>query len=73
LRLSILCDGVRRDVLGDENIRNSAFTLDDEKDEDEDDGFSETTIYDDQQEAPNGEGGASSISKTTPNVGDAYQ
>jgi len=41
LRLSILCDGVRRDVLGDENIRNSAFRLEEDDDtsadEDEDD------------------------------------
>ena len=28
LRLSILCDAIRRDVLGDELIRNTAFTLD---------------------------------------------
>ena len=27
LRLSILCDAIRRDVLGDEIIRNTAFTL----------------------------------------------
>ena len=27
LRLSILCDAIRRDVLGDELIRNTAFTL----------------------------------------------
>jgi len=27
LRLSILCDTVRRDVLGDENIRSTAFQL----------------------------------------------
>jgi len=30
LRLSILCDAIRRDVLGDELIRNTAFTLDKE-------------------------------------------
>jgi hypothetical protein len=30
LRLSILCDAIRRDVLGDEIIRNTAFTLDKE-------------------------------------------
>ena len=28
LRLSILCDAIRRDVQGDEIIRNTAFTLD---------------------------------------------
>jgi len=27
LRLSILCDTVRRDVFGDENIRSTAFQL----------------------------------------------
>ena len=27
LRLSILCDAIRRDVVGDELIRNTAFTL----------------------------------------------
>jgi hypothetical protein len=27
LRLSILCDTIRRDVLGDEHIRSSAFRL----------------------------------------------
>ena len=31
LRLSILCDAIRRDVLGDEIIRNTAFTLDKEQ------------------------------------------
>ena len=30
LRLSILCDAIRRDVLGDELIRNTAFVLDKE-------------------------------------------
>jgi len=30
LRLSILCDAIRRDVLGDEIIRNTAFVLEDE-------------------------------------------
>jgi len=30
LRLSILCDAIRRDVLGDDIIRNTAFTLDKE-------------------------------------------
>jgi Predicted membrane protein len=30
LRLSILCDAIRRDVLGDEIIRNTAFILDKE-------------------------------------------
>mmetsp|Transcript_1522 Transcript_1522/g.2412 ORF Transcript_1522/g.2412 Transcript_1522/m.2412 type:complete len:551 (+) Transcript_1522:81-1733(+) len=30
LRLSILCDTIRRDVLGDEDIRNTAFELDHE-------------------------------------------
>jgi len=48
LRLSILCDAIRRDVMGDEIIRNTAFTLDkevgevaaeleDEEEEDEED------------------------------------
>lgn len=32
LRLSILCDAIRRDVLGDEIIRNTAFVLEDEGD-----------------------------------------
>lgn len=31
LRLSILCDAIRRDVLGDEIIRNTAFTLEKEQ------------------------------------------
>jgi len=30
LRLSILCDAIRRDVLEDETIRNTAFVLEDE-------------------------------------------
>lgn len=30
LRLSILCDAIRRDILGDELTRNTAFTLDTE-------------------------------------------
>jgi hypothetical protein len=38
LRLSILCDAIRRDVLGDEVSRQSAFRMDDTwQDEDEDD------------------------------------
>jgi predicted membrane chloride channel (bestrophin family) len=39
LRLSILCDAIRRDVLGDEVSRESAFQMDDawEDDEEEDD------------------------------------
>jgi predicted membrane chloride channel (bestrophin family) len=31
LRLSILCDAIRRDVLGDEIIRNTAFVVEEEK------------------------------------------
>lgn len=72
LRLSILCDGVRRDVLGDENTRNSAFTLEDEKDEDEEDDDNDDD-NDIQQQAANGEEGATSASKTASNVEDAYQ
>ena len=37
LRLSILCDTVRRDVYGDENARITAFQLDEPPDEEEDD------------------------------------
>lgn len=37
LRLSILCDGIRRDVLGDEMIRETAFDLDNLRSEGEDD------------------------------------
>jgi Bestrophin, RFP-TM, chloride channel len=40
LRLSIICDTIRRDVLGDEIIRSTAFNLDDGEnvsDEDDDD------------------------------------
>jgi hypothetical protein len=41
LRLSILCDAIRRDVLQDELIRDTAFTLDPEpgepQEEEEDD------------------------------------
>jgi len=36
LRLSILCDAIRRDVLGDEIIRNTAFSLDTEMSVNED-------------------------------------
>jgi hypothetical protein len=41
LRLSILCDAIRRDVLGDEVSRESAFRMDDtwEDEEDEEDNF----------------------------------
>lgn len=42
LRLSILCDAIRRDVLGDELIRETAFDLDNLADEEDDD---EETIY----------------------------
>jgi predicted membrane chloride channel (bestrophin family) len=37
LRLSILCDCVRRDVLGDESIRRTAFELDSEVEDTEED------------------------------------
>lgn len=78
LRLSILCDGVRRDVLGDENIRNSAFTLDDEKDhEEEEDVFTTSAEValseDDPAATANGEESPPSIGTTAPNVEDAYQ
>jgi hypothetical protein len=37
LRLSILCESIRRDVLGDEAIRQSAFKLDDSEEAADDD------------------------------------
>jgi len=49
LRLSILCDAIRRDVLGDELIRNTAFILDKEatKESSLGEGKSEATVIDD--------------------------
>jgi hypothetical protein len=51
LRLSILCESIRRDVLGDEAIRQSAFKLDDSEeaaDDDEDgDGEQDATALED--------------------------
>jgi len=41
LRLSIICDAIRRDVLADELIRDTAFKLDDPKAEEESIGFFE--------------------------------
>jgi len=64
LRLSILCDGVRRDVLGDENIRNSAFVLDHLSEEE--------TDFDEDEEEANGDP-TSVNSSPTNNVEDVYQ
>jgi len=48
LRLSIMCDAVRRDVLGDEAIRSTAFQLESE-DEEEDD-FDDEELEDDEED-----------------------
>ena len=76
LRLSILCDGIRRDVLGDENIRNSAFTLDDEEKDDDDEFLKSrqtvSTEEDATAEALNGNDLASD-SLPASNVEDVYQ
>jgi len=64
LRLSILCDGVRRDVLGDENIRNSAFVLDHLSDD--------VTDFDEDEEEGNSDP-TSVNSSPTNNVEDVYQ
>lgn len=51
LRLSIICDIIRRDVLGDEVIRGTAFDLDkstldgDEEEEEEDEEDDEVKYY----------------------------
>ena len=45
LRLSIICDAIRRDVLGDEIIRNTAFTLTTEENADQ--GDSDVRFYED--------------------------
>jgi ion channel-forming bestrophin family protein len=57
LRLSILCDTIRRDVLGDESIRNSAFRLiSDAEEEEEDD---EEIMYKDVEEDEDGNSSSS--------------
>lgn len=43
LRLSILCDTIRRDVLGDEYVRRSAFNLEEETEDEEDNDVSVVT------------------------------
>ncbi len=51
LRLSILCDAIRRDILGDELIRNTAFTLSKEaKKADVGDARIEEILDDDEEE-----------------------
>jgi len=42
LRLSILCDAIRRDVLGDEMHRETAFALKEEKEPDSEEVFLDT-------------------------------
>lgn len=54
LRLSIMCDIVRRDVLGDEIIRSTAFDLQDDNDDDEED-LEEAEENDDDDEGEDGD------------------
>lgn len=68
LRLSILSDGIRRDVLGDENVRLSAFTLEEDEINDQSD------LNDEEQEQTDiANEDASSHRKTIDNIKDAYQ
>lgn len=52
LRLSILCDAIRRDVLGDEIIRNTAFALDTDTRTDAS-GDSDKQFYDEEDDDDN--------------------
>ena len=63
LRLSIICDIIRRDVLGDEIIRSTAFDMSDQesvKDDDEEDDDEKGYYFDDDD----GESESSSDGKT---------
>jgi hypothetical protein len=45
LRLSIICDIIRRDVLGDEMIRRTAFDLEESKKNEEDEEGNDELVY----------------------------
>jgi predicted membrane chloride channel (bestrophin family) len=71
LRLSILCDTIRRDVMGDETIRNSAFELDSfprQNDDEETEGSKEEVVA-----SVEGEGVVGSAAVNVTSSADAYQ